>query len=205
MIHHTYPLLPHNKSRLLARLGNCPTTLKGAFCESLSAAVRSFPSPNGPQFDQQSIRNAANLVAESQFDNVTSRSLSTNLVYLQTMLLLAIQAGNYAPNSRGQASPSRSFWLGSALGFAHTMKLHLHRPPDKATENDPDSDEKLARRIWWTLVIMDRWHASSTASPLMIPDESVVVYPDDQALLGDTVYHLARKPLWSRSVCVYAY
>lgn len=79
------------------------------------------------------------------------------------------------------------------MGVAYSMKLHLCKPFDELAENDPDSDEKLGRRIWWSLVIMDRWHASSTASPSLIPDSSVVVYPEDQALLGDDLYHLARK------------
>merc|ERR1712225_157642 len=88
---------------------------------------------------------------------------------------------------------SRSVWLGGAVGVSYSMKLHLHKPFDKLTENDPDTDEKLGRRLWWSLVIMDRWHASSTAGPSLIPDSSVVVYPEDQALLGDDLYQLARK------------
>jgi hypothetical protein len=40
---------------------------------------------------------------------------------------------------------------------------------------------------------MDRWHAASTSSPLLIPDTSVVVNPEDQALLGEKFYQLARK------------
>jgi hypothetical protein len=118
--------------------------------------------------------------------------MATNLVYLQVMLLMAIEADNRDP-ARGQVGFPQSFWLGSAVGLAYSMKLHIQKP--QQSDNDPDAEERLARRIWWSLVIMDRWHAASTASPLMIPDTSVVVSQDDQGLLGESLYHLARKSI----------
>jgi len=105
-------------------------------------------------------------------------------------MLLAIIAGQ----ARTPGGLSQSVWLGSAVGLAYTLKLHQHRPTEHpSSEEDQESDERLARRVWWALVIMDRWHASSTSSPVLIPDSSVVVFSDDQALLGDTVYHTARR------------
>ena len=107
---------------------------------------------------------------------------------------MAIEADNRDPASaRSQVGPPQSVWLGSAVGLAYSMKLHTHKTSSQQSDNDPDSEDKLARRIWWSLVIMDRWHAASTSSPLLIPDTSVVVYPEDQALLGENLYQLARK------------
>lgn len=132
-------------------------------------------------------------ILAAQFENSASRPLSTNLVYLQAMILLTIEAENTTAASRGNSGSSRSMWLGAAVGLAYSMKLHIHKQSDKLSENDPDSEEKLARRVWWSLVIMDRWHASSTASPVLVPDSSVVLYPEDQVLLGDAIYSLASK------------
>jgi hypothetical protein len=194
VIHPTYPLLPQSKTRLSSNLSNCPATLREAFYESLYAAVRSLPSLGMPPHEHQSTRKASQLVIASQFENVSVRTTSTNLIYLQTMMLMAVAADNQSPSSaQGLSGPSLSVWLGSAVGLAYSLKLHLHKQADKLSGNDPDSEDKLARRIWWSLVIMDRWHASSTSSPLLIPDGSVIVYPEDQALLGDSLYHLARK------------
>lgn len=110
------------------------------------------------------------------------------------MLLMAIQADNRDPASaRGLVGPPQSLWLGSAVGLAYSLKLHVHAMSSQQSDNDPDSEDKLARRIWWSLVIMDRWHAASTSSPLLIPDSSVVVYPEDQTLLGEKFYQLARR------------
>lgn len=118
------------------------------------------------------------------------------------MLLLVMEAQNRPPTNTGPGDPSWSLWLGSAVGLAYQMKLHVHKHSNKLTDNDADTDEKVCRRLWWVLVMMDRWHASSTTCPLLIPDSSVVLYPQDQALLGDVVYHLARMfPFPSPGVC----
>jgi hypothetical protein len=42
------------------------------------------------------------------------------------------------------------------------------------------------------LFILDRWHASSTSDLLKLPENSVVLLPEDQILLGESTYHLAR-------------
>ena len=193
VIHPTYPFLPQSKARLNSNLGNCSSTLREAFYEALHAAVRSFPSPNMLSHETQNARKATQLIMASQFENASVRTTSTNLIYLQTMMLMAVAADNYGPSSQPLMGPTLSVWLGSAVGLAYSLKLHLHKQPDKVSESDPDSEDKLARRLWWSLVIMDRWHASSTSSPLLIPDGSVIMYAEDQALLGDPLYHLARK------------
>ena len=150
----------------------------------------SFPSAT-PLSEPHSSRNAIQLWFTAQLEGPTSRPLATNLTYLQILLLLAIEAGNRVPSAaRGQAAASQSVWLGSAVGLAYEMKLHELKffPTD-----DLDSDESLGRRIWWTLVVMDRWHAASMSTPLLISDNAVVLVPEDQSLLGESSFHLARK------------
>jgi hypothetical protein len=129
----------------------------------------------------------------AQLEGSTSRSFATNLSYLQILLLLAIEAGNRAPSvARGQAALSQSVWHGSAVGLAYEMKLHELKVP---LTDDLDSDERVGRRIWWSLVIMDRWHASSISTPLLISDDALVLMPEDQSLLGESSYHLTRKSI----------
>ncbi|KAI9054546.1 hypothetical protein LZ554_001702 [Drepanopeziza brunnea f. sp. 'monogermtubi'] len=194
MVHSTFPILSTSKTRVLSRLIACPQTLREAFYEALHAAVRSYPSPNQHRDEQVSSPKAAQLIAlSSQIESGSARSFPLNIIYLQTMLLMAVEAGNRSSSISGsKGALSQSVWLGSAVGLAYSMKLHLHKKRDMKTENDPDADDELGRRLWWSLVIMDRWHASSTSSPVLIPDSSVVVYPEDQALLGEHIYHLAR-------------
>lgn len=191
-IHPTYPLLSHTKARLNARLATCSPALKDAFYEALYAASQSFTAPSVPSTDRRGTKKAYQILA-MQSEPSANGNMSTNIVYLQTMLLMAIEADNRGPMSNGQTGLPQSVWLGSAVGLAYSMKLHVHKSGDKQSESDPDSEDKLARRLWWSLVMMDRWHSASTSSPVLIPDACVVLYPEDQALLGDVLYQLARK------------
>lgn len=163
--------------------------------EALYATVRSFSSQTASFYPElQPSRKAVGLIAASQFEIAAPKALSDNLVYLQTMILMAIEAGNQGPtNTRSTSGPSQSVWLGSAVGLAYSLKLHIPKQGDKISDGDRDSDENLARRVWWSLVILDRFHASGTSSPVMIPDTSVVLLPEDHHLFGEATYHLARK------------
>lgn len=106
---------------------------------------------------------------------------------------MAMEADIHGPaGMHSQHSPSQTVWLGSAVGLAYTMRLHVPTQKELASEGDPDSDEKLARRCWLVLVILDKFHASSTSTPGLIPDSSVVILPEDQQF-GELTFHLASK------------
>ena len=194
-IHPTFPLLSYSKARLNSRLATCPASLRDAFLEALYATVRSISTSNMPPYQEsQSTRRAANLIAAAQFENAANRTVATNLLYLQAMILMAIGADIHGPSTMGgQSGPSQSVWLGSAIGLAYSMKLHVVKQKEMTQDGDRDSDENLARRTWLSLVILDKFHASATSSPVLIPDTSVVLLPEDQHLFGDVTYHLARK------------
>ena len=196
LIHQTFPLLPHSKLRLKQRLSGCPLTLREAFLTVLGCYMRTFPSSSlrATTTYSQALKRAAELLAGYPFDNPSTHTTATNLVYLQTLLLMALESDNHGPATmRGQAGPSRAEWLGRAAGVAGQLEINLMRPRESfVTEGDPDSEERLARRVWWVLFILDRWHASSTADLLKLPENSVVLLPEDQTLLGESTYHLAR-------------
>jgi hypothetical protein len=193
-IHPTLPFLSHNKSRLNTRLNSCPPILRDALLEALYTTVRSFSSSNMSSYQEpQSSRKAASMIAAAQFDNPSARSMSNNLIYLQAMILMAIEADHHGPLAmRSHSGPSQAVWLGSAIGLAYSMKLHVPKQMEIASDVDSDSDEKLARRCWLVLVTLDKFHASSTSSPGLIPDASVVILADDQQF-GDSTFHLASK------------
>jgi hypothetical protein len=166
--------------------------VRDALYGALQAAVLSFPSA-APLPEKEGSRKAMQLWFAAQLESSSSRSYATNLAYLQILLLLAIEAGNHVPGAaRGQVAHSQSVWIGGAVGLAYELKLHEYKSP---VTDDPDSDERLGRRIWWSLVVMDRWHASSMSTPLLFPDSAIVLMPEDQSLLGESLYHLIRKNL----------
>ena len=181
VIQPTFPLLPTSKTNVASRLANCPPILKDAFLEALYATVRSVTSST----DATSARRAASLVSTCQFDGTAIKSFSDNLILLSALILMAIEAGSHVGTRSG--SGSQSVWLGAAVGLAFSLKLHVYH-----ADEEEDSNDNLARRIWWSLIILDRFHASGTSSPLMIPDTSAVLLVDDVKILGDQTYHLAR-------------
>ncbi|KAI6860691.1 hypothetical protein KC323_g6127 [Hortaea werneckii] len=198
LIHQTFPLLPSSKHRLRATLTDCPSTLREAFLAALDCLMRTFPTTTLPSNAgyPQALKKAAELLARYPFDNPSTHTNATNLVYLQTLLLMALEGDNHGPATiRGQAGPSRAEWLGRAAGVAGQLEinvLHSGAQSQSVMAGDRDSEERLARRVWWVLFILDRWHASSTADLLKLPENSVVLLPEDQMLLGESTYHLAR-------------
>lgn len=162
---------------------------------ALDAFIRTYPSSDvqGLADSSHTIRRASELISASQFEPASSRNLSTDLVYIQTLILMALESDNHGPATmRGQVGPPRAEWLGRAIGVATHRKLNLLHPRDRFGEGDPDGDEKLGRRVWWVLFILDRWHASSTSQLLQLPENSSTLQLEDQLLLGESAYHLAR-------------
>ncbi|KAK6346600.1 Glucose-responsive transcription factor [Orbilia brochopaga] len=179
---------------LRLRLSKASSRVREAFLQALYCAVRSNPAstliPTGP-FES---RGVAELAFAAQYEDPASRSIADNLVYLQTLIFLILEADNRGPAAiKGQFGPPRALWLGAAIGLAYNLRLHHGNAGARPSEGDhDDSDEKLGRRAWWTLVVLDRWNAVSTSSPLHIPDSSVVLLQEDQALLGTAAYHITR-------------
>lgn len=194
LIHPTLPLLPHSKSRLQQLLDSAPVLIRDAFLEAVYAAIHSSPSfSQRPSLPPSRPRRAAELCLAAQYDSSVS-SRSAKLILLQTMILLALEADSHGPRASG---PSRATWVGSAVGLSHSMKLHyFDSGAEESAGGDSDTDEKLGRRAYWVLVVLDRWQAISTNSPLLIPDGTVVLMPEDQQLLGVAPFHLVRKLLF---------
>lgn len=165
--------------------------MRDAFIEALHSTVRSSPASRARGVSNSGARRASDLIISSQFENLNTRSHNDNLIYLQTLILMALEADNHGPGSSG---PPRAAWLGAAVGLVYNLKLHSNRlPREKLQVADPDSEEKLGRRAWWILVVLDRWHAISTSSPLFIPDSSVALLAEDEKILGIAPYHIARE------------
>lgn len=194
VVHQCYPLLAVNKARVEDRLLQCPTLLREAFVEALYGTMQSFVSVPG-LYTNGDINSASRLITEWESDS-SPRTPIMNLVHLQTLILTAIATDNYGPSSlKGEhGGASKSSVLGRAVGLAYSMRLHMPRLETSSdVELDPESDENVATRAWWTLIMLDRWNAISTSSPLFIPNDSVVIVPSLSTLLGEGVYHLARE------------
>jgi hypothetical protein len=146
-------------------------------------------------------------------------SLSSNLLHMQTLLLLAINADKRAfapkqpesaqqiPSPPGQEQGYTSRFvggmIGAAWGCANDMKLgetngvirkRTHDQMENTAEGlgDVDGEECLSRRAWWILVVLDRWRAASTSAMPLISDEKIYLKDTDRHVLGEVGYHLVR-------------
>jgi hypothetical protein len=186
-VHPTLPILPHTATALSKYVKSAPAFLKEALILAVQAAIQSATSSS---FEPQAIQRSLSLLTIYHFSD-ESRSFGSALLHLQTLLLLAIEAGNHEPpGARKVAGPSRTVLLGQAVGLANSMGLHVGEPKELAVEEESD---KMARRVWFSLVVLDRFHACGTCQPLFIPDSSVTLLVEDQPILGEGLYYVASK------------
>ncbi|KAI1341267.1 hypothetical protein F5Y15DRAFT_29175 [Xylariaceae sp. FL0016] len=192
VVHRCFPVLAGTKTRVEAQLAQCPPVLRDAFTEALYGCMQSFVSVPG-LYTNGDVGSASRMITE--WESVSGpRSSIMNIVHLQTLVLAAIATDNYGSSSLNgeHGGPSKASILGRAVGLAYSMRLHMSSLEALDAELDHDADGNVAKRAWWTLIMLDRWNAIATASPLFIPNDSVVILPSLNVLLGDSVYHLAR-------------
>ncbi|KAL2259910.1 hypothetical protein VTK26DRAFT_6255 [Humicola hyalothermophila] len=193
-IHPTFPVLASTKARVQSLLWQSPLALQNAFYNAFFAMVAPFlPGGSGAQMTGDACA-ACRLLSEWETAR-RPRSVVTDLVRLQTLIMAVIAADCQGTASlKGElGGPSKAEILGRAVGLGYSMKLHLRVVDhDASPELDPNSDDNVALRAWWVLVMLDRWNAVGTATPTFINNDGVVVQPGLQHIVGDVVFTLIR-------------
>lgn len=116
--------------------------------------------------------------------------LSISLTYIQALILMTLESDNRGPGQlQGQQGPPTVEWLGRAIGIATHLRLNILVCGDG--NEVANTDEELGKRVWWILFIMDKWHASSSLSLPLLPEDSASLLRQDSVILGERTYHLA--------------
>ncbi|KAF1845322.1 uncharacterized protein K460DRAFT_416596 [Cucurbitaria berberidis CBS 394.84] len=192
IIHPTLPVLPHDESAL-NRLTNCPPKLREAFFLSLEGCIRSFASKALPTMElslNQLLQQCFVSVDAAKYclsDADSSRQLYNNLVYCQSLILLAAASDRPGPGVVG----STAQLLGQIAGCFTDAGLNDSRTLSILREQDQEAFY-TARRVFWTAFILDRFYASSRSKDIMFPLHSGSLSRDDYSALGEVGYHLAR-------------
>lgn len=165
-------------------LTHCSTSLRDAFIEALNATMQSFAVP-GAEGDANT---ASRLLADWEAETGQHSTVS-DLIRLQCLILLIIFTDNQGPNSvKGQhGGPPKASLLGRAAGLAYAMSL----PQESSTLDDLadlESESCIRIRAWWTLVILDRWNAIGTATPLIISNDTVIPSAHLKGIVGEANY-----------------
>ena len=116
-----------------------------------------------------------------------TRAFDANFALLQAMVFMAIIAENSGPVHSRNTS-----WLAEAVSLATYLNLHQSDRFDMGDPADGNTGPKVARRLWLSLVVLDRFHAIGAASPMLITDVDFLI-EGDEYILGFNLYHLVRK------------
>jgi hypothetical protein len=121
-------------------------------------------------------------------DADSSRQLYNNLVYCQSLILLAAASDRPDPAVMGNTTEL----LGLIAACIINTGLNDVKTLDLLRQQDHDMYQ-TARRVFWTAFILDRFHASSRSKDTVIPLRSGTLLRDDYSALGEVGYHLACK------------
>ena len=192
-IHPTLPILPP-ESAALNRLTNCPAKLREAFFLALECGVRSFAPVGLPPTDGvygQLMHRTVEATdhAQHQLNDVdSSRQLFNHLVYCQALAFLAFASDKAGPSGMGRSAE----YIGRVAGRMSDLGLNDSKILSNIRDQDIEAYE-VARRLFWVVFILDRFHASSMSKDLLLPLFCGSVSRDDNLALGEIGYHLARK------------
>ena len=127
-------------------------------------------------------------LAALKVDGPETRGVDANFALLQAMVFMAIIAENSGPVQSRNTS-----WLAEAVSLASYLNLHQSHRFDMGDPADGNSGPKVARRLWLSLLVLDRFHAISTASPMLIAEVNSYLIEADAITLGIHLYPLVRK------------
>ena len=166
-------------------LEKVPSAVRTALLYARDLAVTYCTSALKPE--ALSARATAELAA-LKAEGPQARTRDANLAYLQALFFMAIATENSGPVYSRNTS-----WIAEAVSIATYLNMHQSHSFEIGDTTDEDAPAKIARRVWLSLVVLDRFHASSTASPLLVANDSVRLLPSDADILGPDAYHLVRK------------
>ncbi len=176
-------------------LWQSPGVLQNAFYNAFHTLVNAFRQDATNETDDGTAT-ACRLLSEWEAES-KPRSAVTDLVRLQTlvMIVMAVDCLSTAAAKNQAGGPSKSEILGRAIGLGLSMRLYLREvDSEPGPDFDPNSDDNVALRAWWVLVMLDRWHAVGSAMPLMFSNDNFVDQPGLAHITGDGVFWLIRKP-----------
>ncbi|KAK3303247.1 uncharacterized protein B0T15DRAFT_401872 [Chaetomium strumarium] len=193
VIHPIFPVLASTKARVQSLLWQAPPDLQTAFYTGFSSMIRPFLSESSNQTNGDPAT-ACRQLSDWEADPKPASAV-IDLLRLQTLVMALIAVDCHGLSSiKGEVEgPSKAEILGRAVGLGYSMRLHAKAvEPDPNPELDPNSDDNVALRTWYVLVMLDRWNAVGLAAPVMISNDSVEIPVGLKHIVGDVVFTLTR-------------
>ena len=180
----TFPILDPDVDHLRERLERSHPRLRDALMLAVysvahrgrTAAKRDMLDAEINMAEFRSAQRTSAAPLESQFDVAQEK-----LTCLQVCVLLAIEA-----DQRGlDASHTVGVWLARSVAQAYDLRLHTD-------DFDHPRLLLLGKRLWYTLIILDRWHSASASTPPFINEFGVRMSTPERDVLGTLPTYLYR-------------
>lgn len=202
MIHSSIRLLPDDSNLLRSMLAHCQSRqLRDLFLIAVECSVRSSPFSNFPADHDLMPRiiNASLSLERCKYDDSGRWSASTYVLYVQTCVLLALASDNLGPAAtRGASMDMQMNCLSKAVAMMYKGGFNAVENRDTLFGTNADPARPLARRVFWVVYILQRLYAISTASPVTVANNTVLLMAEDRKILGDELYLTASKfSIWA--------
>lgn len=162
--------------------------LREAFLEAFAGTLIAFPS--FASLATGDVELAKKMLLEWESGDGIPRSRAVHMVHLQTLILLVIEA-DLRPS--GASGTQKGSLLGRAIGTAGAMRIYQARIESMSPSgHDYDSEAHIRTRLWWSLILLDRWNSVVTGSPTMTHKDSAVVDDGLGAVVGEVMLLLIR-------------
>lgn len=184
-VHTLLPILAHTRGRTLELLHQCNREVQEIFCYALYTVTRTDLSRVATNFEKvTSFDNAQDLLLYHTKQPLIVHSTAVNLIWLQTLLLMIIDADTRGPDNfvLKDGIPKHTLvQAASKLGYdlaKNQGQLKNKRP----TDPDVDSDANLTRRNWVSLIILTRWYAISVADGTVLGGQEIGGREDERVV-----------------------
>ncbi|EON68598.1 hypothetical protein W97_07856 [Coniosporium apollinis CBS 100218] len=192
VIHSSIRLLPDDSNLLRSMLAHCQSRqLRDLFLIAVECSVRSSPFSNFPADHDLMPRiiNASLSLERCKYDDSGRWSTSTYVLYVQTCVLLALASDNLGPAAtRGASMDMQMNCLSKAVAMMYKGGFNAVENRDTLFGANADPARPLARRVFWVVYILQRFYAISTASPVTVANNTVLLMAEDRKILGDELY-----------------
>lgn len=180
-----FPVLAHQEGRVHHELEKVPQNVRTALLYSRDLAVAYCTSALKPEALTTRVTSE---LAALKAEGPQARTCDANLAYLQTLFFMALVTENSGPVQSRNTS-----WIAEAVSIATYLNLHQSHSFEVGDTPDEDAPRKVARRVWLSLLVLDRFHASSSASPLLVAEDGARLAASDEETMGSNAYQLVRK------------
>lgn len=180
---------------MLELLHQCNRSVQETFCHALYAVTHTNVTRVASSFVRvMSFEHAQELLLGCTRSPVMVHPTATNLIWLQSLLLMIIDCDTRGPDNllnRDGIPKHALIQVANKLGY-ELAKSHGQLKTHRVADPDVESNASLIRRNWTSLIILTRWYAMSMADASVLgsfeiggPEDSYVMGPIWEGIAGE--------------------